>query len=320
MDREGDLAATQATREPQVMVISIRKQGATFAGELQVRGERQTSDKREVRGTTCSEVADALAVVTAIALRASAESGSATARAATPSEVAPSVAPPSRDDAPAPQTSLSAAVPDDRLIGSTRALPPRTEALQVRAGTLRFDLQRSATAYAGVSVGVVPSVVLPRYDLSLVTAHFVTTPEGAQRISGLVLKLRLGVMGPGTYHSPDTKTDVSGLSFGLDLCQSPRYDTKGLVVLFCGGFGGGLTMLKTHGLDGVQIQSRNAGVGEATLSTELQYYLGTGFHVGLKLGGTLAIGDVSAERSDGSRIFKSSPWSAYALLGVGFRF
>jgi len=29
---------------------------------------------------------------------------------------------------------------------------------------------------------------------------------------------------------------------------------------------------------------------------------------------------IVAERADGSRIFASSPWSAQATLGVGFRF
>ena len=70
----------------------------------------------------------------------------------------------------------------------------------------------------------------------------------------------------------------------------------------------------------LELQSKGAGFGEAILSAELQYYLGAGFHLGLKLGGALAIGDVSAERADGSRIFKSSPWSATVLAGVGFRF
>jgi hypothetical protein len=318
-DRGGDFDA-RATQGRRQMVVSIRKQGAGFAGEFQVREERDTTDKREVRGASCVEVADALAVVTAIALHANAANGSPSPAAATPPAPTPSSVPESRDGVPATSAPPPLTPPDERLLGSTRAFPPRTEAVQVGAGTLRFDLKRSVTVYAGAAFGVIPSLVLPRYDLSQVVAHFVTTPEGAQRISGLVLKLRLGVMGPGTYRSPDTKTDASGLTFGMDLCQSPHYDTKGLVMLFCGGFGGGLMLLKTRALDGAQIQSKNSGLGEASLSGELQYYLGAGFHLGLKVGGALSIGDVTAERTDGSRIFKSSPWSAYALLGMGFRF
>jgi hypothetical protein len=268
-------------------------------------------------------VADALAVVTAIALHAEAGAGGGDgASSAVAGAPAPVVAPVEGPQSPAaaPAARPAPALADDRLRGSTRIFPPRTESVTVRAGTLRFDLQRSATVYAGAAGGMIPSVVLPRADLSLLAAHFVTTPDGEPRISGLVLRLHLGVLGPGTYHSPDTKTDVSALSFGIDLCQSPLYDSKGLVLLFCGGYGGGVMMLNTKSLDGSSIQSKNIGFGEATLSAEAQYYLGAGFHIGARVGGGFVVGQVTAERADGSRIFASSPWSGYAMLGVGFRF
>jgi hypothetical protein len=303
------------------MVVSINKGGNGFVGAFRVRDDRDATNKREVRGASCAEVADALAVVTAIALHADAGAGGGgdAPSPAVPSNPEPPPAPAERSPSPAAPAARPALV-DDRLRGSTRIFPPRTESVMVRAGTLRFDLQRSATVYAGAAVGMIPSMVLPRADLSLLAAHFVTTPEGEPRISGLVLRLRLGVLGPGTYHSPDTKTDVSALSFGIDLCQSPLYDTKGLVLLFCGGYGGGVMMLNTKSLDGSSIQSKNTGFGEATLSAEAQYYLGAGFHIGARVGGGFAVGQVTAERADGSRIFASSPWSVYAMLGVGFRF
>jgi hypothetical protein len=262
--------------------------------------------------------------VTAIALHSAAHAGGMGSRgpgasapdesyAASPASLSPAGAvdappPPER----APGTPRAVAPGEDRLRGSTRTFPPRSESISVHAGTLRFDLRRSATVYAGASVGTIPSLMLPRYELSGLAASFVTTPEGEQRISSLVFKLRLGVVGPATYQSPDTKTDVSGISFGIDLCQSPHYDTKGLVVLFCGGYGGGVMILKTKGLDGVATQTKNIGFGEVLLSA--------GFHVGLRLGGGFTVGQITAERADGSRIFASSAWSAQAMLGLGFRF
>ena len=52
-----------------VMVVAIRKNAGGFSGAFQVRDEQAASNKREVHGPSCGEVVDALAVVTAIALR-----------------------------------------------------------------------------------------------------------------------------------------------------------------------------------------------------------------------------------------------------------
>jgi hypothetical protein len=305
------------------MVVSIERKGYGFVGAFQLRDQRDATNKREVRGKSCAEVADALAVVTAIALNADGGGGAgggASSVVPTPPEPLPAPAEGPKSAGAAPATLGVPALPDDRLRGSTRIFPPHTENIAVRAGTLRFDLQRSATIYTGASGGMIPSVILPRAELSLLSAHFVTTPEGEPRISGLVFKLRLAALGPGTYQSRDTKTDISAVSFGIDLCQAPTYDTKGLVLLLCGGYGGGLMMLKTQALGGTAIQSKDVGFGEATLSAEAQYYLGAGFHVGARVGGGFTVGQITAERADGSRIFASSPWSWYATLGVGFRF
>ena len=292
------------------MMVSIHQQDDGFAGAFQVRDDRDATDKREVHGASCGEVVDALAVVTAIALHPAEEAASAP-----PASFA-------KASEPAPMP------PERRLRGSTRWFPPRSESMPVGAGTLRFDLQRSFTAYAGATVGMIPSVVMPRYDLSLGVASFVTTPEGAQRISGPVLQGRISGVGPATYRSADTTTDIAGFSFGFDLCQSPLYDTRAWVVLFCGEWGGGVMNLLTKGADGKQIQSKNVGFGTLNLGAEVQYNVGSLFHIGAKVGGGFSFGQFSAERADGSRIFGSSSgssspalsWSAYALLGAGVHF
>ena len=307
--RGGNFDGVESTGRHRVMVVAIRKEGHGFAGAFQVRDDESASNKREVHGQSCGEVIDALAVVTAIALRSksadvAAESADVAADAAPHAIVIPRAPPP----------------PEERLRASTRAFPPRTEKVEVGAGTLRFDLQRSVTLSAGVAVGLVRSVVIPRYDLSMVLANFVTTPEGAQRIAGPVLEARLSGFGTATYRSANTTTALDGISFGFGLCQSPLYDTRGLVLLFCGEYGGGLLQMVSKGADGSQIQSKNAGYGTFTLGAEIQYNLGAIFDVGAKLGGGLNVGDVTAERPDGSQIFKSSTFAAYGLLGVGLHF
>jgi hypothetical protein len=64
--------------------------------------------------------------------------------------------------------------------------------------------------------------------------------------------------------------------------------------------------LLTKGADGKQIQSRNVGFGAVTFGTEVQYNLGSVFHIGAEVGGGFSCGQFSAERADGSRIFGSS--------------
>ena len=290
------------------MVVSIHEQDDGFAGAFQVRDDQGETNKREVHGASCGEVTEALAVVTAIALRPAGEAPLAK----------------SALDAATPKTGEPAPTPPElRLRGSTRYFPPRSESVPVGARNLRFDLQRSVTAYAGATVGMISSIVMPRYDLSFVVAHFITTPEGEQRISGPVVQARVSGLGPATYRSADTTTDIGGFSFGFDLCQSPLYDTRGWVVLFCGEYGGGFVNLLTKGADGKQIQSKNVGFGAVTLGAEVQYNFGSVFHVGAKVGGGFSFGQFSTERADGSQIFGTSSalsWSAYGLLGAGVHF
>jgi hypothetical protein len=292
----------KATGAGRMLAVSIRKQDDGFAGTFQMRGEPWATNKREISGPSCAAVVDALAVVTAIELHPAEARAAPAASSSTPSSGA------------------APASPDLRLRGSTRAFPPRREGVTVGAGTLRFDLQRSSTVYAGATVGLIPATPMPRYDLSLLAANFVTTPEGDQRIAGLVTGLHLGLLGHGTYRSPDTTTDAFGFSFGLAVCQSPHYDTSGFVLLLCSEYGGGLMTLKTKSLDGTPVQSKNVGFGTASAGAELQYNLGALLQVGVKAGGGFSIGQITAERSDGSRIFGSSPWSAYVLAGVGLHF
>lgn len=307
--RGADFGGAETKDASRVMVVSIRKQEGVFAGTFHVREEQSATDKREVSGPSCTEVADALAVVAAIALRPEDNAPSTSATSA-----------PTPDPPASPASTSPPAPAEERLRGSTRIFPPRSESVQVGAGALRFDLQRSVTAYAGATVGMVPSLLLPRFDLSFDAANFVTTPERAQRIAGLVTQLHVSFLGPASYASTGSKTDMTGVSFGIGLCQSPLYDTRGLVVLFCGEYGGGIMNVRTKAADGAQIQSKDVGFGTMNLGAEAQYNFGSVFHIGAKLGGGFTVGQLTAERADGSRIFGSSIWAAYGLLGAGVHF
>jgi hypothetical protein len=311
--RGGDFASPGSPKRPRVMMVEIRRSEAGFSGAFQVRDGQSASNRREVHGPTCAEVADAMAVVTAIALRPEVAETEAPVVAPASPPTPPAAAP--HAAAPPARTPVG-----ERLRGHTEMLPSRTENVEVGAGTLRFDLERNVTLYAGAAAGLIPSVILPRYEISSSTANFVTTPEGIQKIVGLVFQLHVSVLGPATYRSTDTTTDMIGFSFGMGLCQSPIYDTRGLILLFCGEYGGGLMNLVTKGADGSQVQSKNAGFGTVSFGAEIQYNLGSIFHVGAKVGGGFNVGQLTAERADGSRIFGSSIWSAYALLGIGLQF
>jgi hypothetical protein len=315
--RGADFDAARATPVAQVMVVSISRAQDGFAGAFQVRDAREATNKREVRGASCREVADALAVVTAIALQGGAGEGGEAQAAPTSLPPRMAEAPPRPDPAPASPPPLQ---PSKRLRGRTRIGYANPESVTVPAGTVRFEGAFTWDAYAGAAVGIIPSLVLPQYGIAGIVANFVTTPDGAQRIAGIVLRTHVGLMGPGTYKSSNAKTDVFGGAFGIDLCQSPRYDTGGLVLLLCVGYAGGFMDLNTTGLGGTSIQTKTAGFGEASLSGEIQYYLGAGFHVAARLGGGFSIGQLTAEGADGSRIFASQPWSGDFMLGVGRRF
>jgi hypothetical protein len=311
--RGADFAAPGGTRVPEVMVVSISRGDNGFAGAFQVRDGGEATNKREVRGASCREVADALAVVTAIALQADASAGSGEA------PVAPVSPPPGEADSQSssgPAPTAAPPPPDSARLRAHTSFRPSTS-VAVPAGTVRFDMGGTVSVNAGATFGLIPSLVLPQYEFSLVHAPFVTTPDGAQRIHGAIWKFDGGFWGPATYRAGDTKTDLWGLYMNWNACLSPTYDTEGLVVLFCFGGGGGELVLDTS--TGVTTNEQYVGFVRAQLSGGLQYYLGAGFHVGAEIRGGAEAGTISAQRADGTSVFSSSPtWTAQVLLGVGY--
>jgi hypothetical protein len=87
--------------------------------------------------------------------------------------------------------------------------------------------------------------------------------------------------------------------------------------LFCLEVAAGIVGVRTKDASGVTTQSKTMGFGTLGLGTEATYNLGRHFQIALRLGLDGAAGPISAERPDGSEIFRSSWLSGYAMIGAG---
>jgi hypothetical protein len=162
---------------------------------------------------------------------------------------------------------------------------------------------------------------MPRFDLTLSRANYVTTPEGdSYLIAGWLPKVRWSWLGPASKDSNNFSTKIWGMKGGFSGCSSLTYDTRGAIILLCGEIGAGLMQLDTTDAAGTKVQSKAVGLGFAGFELDSSYNLGQSLHINLKLGGELSLSKLTAERPDGSEIFHSSPFSAYFQLGLGFHF
>ena len=176
------------------------------------------------------------------------------------------------------------------------------------------------TLSGGVMLGVVPGLVLPRYDFTLERASYITTPAQTNYLIGSVFSVRWSYLGVATHRDGDYTTDLQGFRAGVLGCSSLAYDTRSLVLLLCSGFTVGLMTLDTQSADGTYRDSRNTGFGAASLELNARYNIGKYFHVGLTAGGEAWLGELKAERADGSELFHSKLFNGSALLGVGLHF
>ncbi|MFL5306134.1 MAG: hypothetical protein ACJ8F1_13025 [Polyangia bacterium] len=284
--------------------ISIRQAADGFAGSFQIRERDAVSGQRELRAAACNDVTDGLAIVTAIALGAS----------------------PSAPPSPAVVAPLPAAVPpsaprpaqEDRLRKNADIF---TGDVEVPAGTLRFQSLLTTTVTAGGVVGMIPSVVLPRYDLTLFRGNFATTPNALTYLVGPLLHVRVSYLGEGTFRSSDGySTTARGFGFGMSGCRAPLYDTRGLTLLGCIEYSAGFMQLDTKNAAGMQTSSKSVALAAVGLELEATYSLASRFFVTAKLGGDFSFSKLSADRPDGTQIFQSQPFSAHGLLGIGTYF
>jgi hypothetical protein len=283
-----------------------------FSGRLRVETPSGASDVREVRDPACVEVVRGLAIVAAIALGSEpVPPGGNVPQEATPTETP-------KATEPAPPALPKAQKP--RLIGSSyRQLPPLKK---VEAGTIRFDAARSYTLMGGLEYGLLPKVALPRADLMMSLANFVTTPDGESRLVGSVIQVHWSWAGPVTRRFRDHESRVMALRVSADLCTAPSYDTGGLVFLLCAELGGGFAAVRTRALPGRSRyeQQKEIGFGFGSLAADARYNLGDLVHVGVRAGFTAQVGEVTAEKANGDRLFASSVLGGYGVVGLGLHF
>jgi hypothetical protein len=282
------------------LVVSIRSEAEGFSGALQTERSAISSEARHVHGATCAEVVDALAVVTALALRPESTAAREPVGRTAPAPHAPAAAPAHEAAAP-----------------SRAALHYGGASRQVTAGTLRFDAATGVTAFGGVALGVVPGAPMPRFDVAVSRASFVTLPSGESYLTGILWRARLSLLGDVSYRASDSTTEVGGQSLGISPCYAALFDPHGLALLFCAELSVGILGAETRDLSGAKLQSDKSAFGTIGLGSEAFYNLGSHFQLALKLGADASVAPLNVKRSDGSTIFRSSWLSGYGMLGLG---
>jgi hypothetical protein len=185
--------------------VALRADAEGFVGTLDLAGISPVPQAREVHAAGCEEAVRGLAVITALVLR--------TERSAAPPTVnepaatgVPSIPPPAM---PLRPTRL-------KNIGQFE-----DEGVDVEAGTVRFERALSYTLSAGAEVGLIPGVVMPRYDLTLSRANVVALPGGDRYlVGGWLARVRWTVLGGSSYRSGEASVDMLGLKAAFDGCSS----------------------------------------------------------------------------------------------------
>lgn len=292
--RGGELQRPPPELSGATIAVSLQHADAAFTGSVMVRASG--ASVRHVRAADCEQAMQAVALITAAALH---ESTAPVADAL---------------NAPTPAATPVAASTRLERVGQFGA-----DGVQVGPGTLVFDNQMAFSLGVGIELSAVPGPALPRYELSFTRANYVTTPDGNHYLGGGWLpRLRLALIGTGEYesHGERARVDLVETSFGG--CTALSYDLEGLVMLACGELGVGLGNVDVHDASGAAAPAQSVAFGLAGLDLETRYALGP-FHIGLKLGATAA-SRWTAERADGSELFRSSPFSGHALIDVGVHY
>lgn len=316
--RGGDFAHPGPKTKANAMIVKLRREASEHVGSLELRLDDMASDQRQLHAASCAEVAEALAVVAAIALRGADEPSEPVAA---PPAATPEPAPPATSSAPpAPRPAPAAAPPPP---SETRLRPIGlwgNDQVPVTAGPLQVKRALTTTVSGGAIFGAIPGVVLPRFDLTLSRTNFITTPERSSFLIGNVLNAGWSYFGGVTHHTGVYSTTIHGFKAGVSSCTALTYDTQGFVALFCGGFHVGLVNLETKEAGTDYQKDKMTGFGAASLSFETRYNIGNHFHIGASAGGEMWLGTLSAERADGSKLFESRLFNANVQLGLGVHF
>ena len=311
-------AALERAPEARLVEVRIARAASGFAGSLQIGEGSEASGARQVHGGTCAEVSDALAVVAAIALQGGAEASAD----GTQQDSGPSATPVTVSVAPPPVVTATRLATDP--VAPPAPPPLQTvmykEQVNVPAGQLSLGYMARYTLSAGAALGVIPQLTLPRLDFTIARANLVSAPGGQDFLLGGVLRARWSFLGPAEHHAPGFDTRVVAIKAGIGSCTPLKYDPDGLVLELCAEVAAGAMGLETRDAARNKTQSKTVGIGTASLEAHTQYSLGSTLYLDLNLGGEMWLSKVSAERPDGSQLFHSSLFNAYALAGLGLRF
>jgi len=304
--------AAESSEVLRLLNVAIRREASGFSGTLELREGAQTSAPRAVHGRSCTEVSDALAVVTAMALQATPqgqavpEPSPVTAAAAPALVMAPVISPPE----PSPPAAREHATHVVRW----------TDDVHVEAGKLSLGYEAGYTLTAGAAFGVIPQLTFPRLDLTLSRTNLVTTPGNEDYLIGGIFRLRWTFLGAASHRSAGYETTVWGLKAGIGVCTPLTYDPQSWTINFCSEIAAGAMSLETKDASGSRTQQKDVGIGTASIELDTQYNLGSLFRLQLQLGGEMWATKLSAERPDGSQLFHSSVFNAYAMAGLGLKF
>lgn len=318
----------QFAAAPHTLVVSIERTGSGFTGRLKVEDEQGPTQAREASASTCAEVADAMAAVGALILApppaetenaASSETSDATLN--TPSKATPSVAEPNvnQPSAPKPSEQPADTAPQAFRGASMMGSDSRHWKRDVSAGTVHYDLQTALSLNAGATLGLLPGVWVPRFDLTAVTAPFLTLPGGEQSLVGVMPRVRVGILGPVSTDISGQRVALWGFDFQMGLCFSPHYDSNGWVLYGCAEYGGSMFTIDIgSGEDRSTIESGYANVG---LDFTAQYNFTSWFNAGLRVGSQVFAGRKEIPLGDGLGQFDlggPATLSASGSLGINF--
>jgi hypothetical protein len=291
--------------------VVIERTNDGYRGSVRVRSTDQSSEARDVRSPACDEVADGLAIVTALASQTGSLPETATVPATTSARA------PAAIEAKAPPASVAT-----KPAASTRlhtAGQFHDETLTVSSGELRIRNDTAVSLTGGALFGMTPQVI-PRVDLTFARTNFITTPDGAGHIIGGILRTRWTVLTPTEYRKGDWSARFYAMKASIGACSKLAYDLAGFVLLFCGEIGAGVSKVTTKDPAGRTTKDELVGLGSAAFEFDARYNFGRYFHAGLMVGAEGWLAQIKAVDSDGSEIFHANAFDGYAMAGVGMHF
>lgn len=314
--RGGDVDLAGGT---QGINVEIDRTSGGYRGTVRVSDGGQSSKAREVRSTQCDEVAEGLAIVTALA----SQTGDLPDTTSEPATNADAAAPPTgsteaaQSPAAKPAPAVTVAKPATRLhtVGQFH-----DETLTVSSGALRVRSDTAFTLTGGALVGITPGAAIPRFDLTFARTNFITTPDGAGHIIGGILRSRWTLLTPLEYRKDGWSAQWLGVKASIGGCAQLVYDLEGLALLFCGELGAGMAKVTTKNPAGHVTKDELLSLGSAALDLDARYHMGRYFYADLALGVEAWLSQIKAVKSDGGEIFHARPLGAFVTAGVGLHF